>query len=291
MLRIGIVGSENSHTSAFARILNVTRRLSGARVVALWGEEEEHTQRVAEGCRIPEIVSKPEDLISKVDAAIVDHRHPKHHVPAATPLVEAGIPVFVDKPFSYTVTEGRELLEKARRKKVMLTSYSCVRYGPGFSRVPAARERLGQILAADFVGPCSIDSQYGGVFFYGVHQCEMMVGALGAGVESVTFNRGTGTTHTATVVYGGGGPVVTLHLIEGYKAKFGWGLYGQYGAVHERLTMKGLYLRGLEAFLRMVRTGQNDLKPEEILTPVAVLAAIDRSMESGRSEKVEDVYL
>jgi hypothetical protein len=41
----------------------------------------------------------------------------------------------------------------------------------------------------------------------------------------------------------------------------------------------------------MIATGQNDLSPEEMLTPVAVLAAIDRSMRSGRAEAVESVSL
>lgn len=291
MLRIGIVGSENSHTKAFAQLLNVTKRVSGARVVALWGEEESHTAQVASDCLIPDIVKRPEDLVGKVDAAIVDHRHPKFHVPAATPLVDAGIPVLVDKPFSYTVDEGKELLRLAKKKKVVVTSYSCVRYAQGFRRVHQARKKLGQILAADFVGPCDINSQYGGVFFYGVHQTEMMVDALGAGAESVSFARGSGGCHTVTVAYGDGGPIVTLHLLTGYHAKFGWGLYGPGAAIHEKLQTAGLYRRGLEAFLRMVATGKNDWSPEQILTSVAVLAAVDRAMKSGRQETVEGVSL
>ncbi len=291
MLRIGIVGSENSHTLAFAKILNIKKSLSGARVVALWGEEEKHTERVAQDGRIPEIVSRPEELIGKIDAAILDHRHAKYHVPAATPLVEAGIPVLVDKPFSYTVAEGRELLKTAEKKKVLVTSYSCVRYASGFQRLRAAKAKLGQINAADFVGPVDIDSEYGGIFFYGVHQVEMMVDAFRTGVESVQFNKGSGSHHTATVVYGKDGPIVTLHLINGYTGGFGWGLYGQSGSIHEQLNYKGLYVRGLEAFLRMLRTGRNDWTPEELLTPVAVLSALDRSIKSGKPEKLESVGL
>ena len=87
------------------------------------------------------------------------------------------------------------------------------------------------------------------------------------------------------------GPVVTLHLLTGFHGKFGWGLYGAAGAVHEKLYYQGLYLRGLEAFLRMVATGKNDWSPEQILTSVAVLAAIDRAIKSGRQEAVESVSL
>jgi predicted dehydrogenase len=92
-------------------------------------------------------------------------------------------------------------------------------------------------------------------------------------------------------MYSGGGPCVTLHLMQGYQGGFGWGFYGESGSAHGRLDYRGLYLRGLEAYLRMIATGQNDLSPEEMLTPVAVLAAIDRSMRSGRAEAVESVSL
>jgi len=291
MLRIGIVGTENSHTLAYATILNVKKTLAGAKVVAVWGEEKAHTEEVAKQGRVPEIVQKPEDLIGKIDAAVVDHRHAKYHAPAATKLVEAGIPVMVDKPFTYTVDEGRSLLNLAKKKGVLVTSYSSLRYATGFNRVLQAKEKVGTVLAADFVGPCDIHSQYGGIFFYGIHQVEMMMGTFGPGVESVTFNKGTGSHHTATVVYANGGPVVTMHLIDGYAGGFGWGLYGANGSIHEKLNFKGAYARAMESFLRMLKTGKNDLTPESMLTSVAVLAALDRSMKSGKAEKLESVSL
>lgn len=290
MLRVGIVGSENSHTSAFARILNVTKRLGGARVTHLWGEEEKHTAEVARQCRISTVVERPEDLVGQVDAAIVDHRHAKHHVPAARPLVEAGIPVFVDKPFSYTVEEGKDLLRLARKKKVLVTSYSCVRYAPGFQRAVQARERAGDVLQAEFWGPCDIHSPYGGIFFYGVHQVEMMMGTLGTDVASAAFTPGENGSHTASVAYKNG-PTVTLHLLKDFTGGFGYGFFSRNGHISASLNYRGLYLRGLEAFLRMVNSGANDWTPEQILTPVAVLAALDRAIESGRMEPVESVSL
>ena len=42
-------------------------------------------------------------MLGKIDALIVDHRHAKFHLEAATPFVKAGIPTFVDKPFCYRV--------------------------------------------------------------------------------------------------------------------------------------------------------------------------------------------
>jgi hypothetical protein len=38
MLNIGIVGAENSHTAAIAKVLNVEKRVPGVRVTHVWGE-------------------------------------------------------------------------------------------------------------------------------------------------------------------------------------------------------------------------------------------------------------
>ena len=91
MLDIGIVGAENSHTASIAKVLNVEKQVRGVRVTHVWGETPAFARAAAAAGQIPNIVKKPEDLIGVVDAAAVDHRHPKFHLPAARPLLEAGM--------------------------------------------------------------------------------------------------------------------------------------------------------------------------------------------------------
>ena len=47
MLKIGIVGAENSHTAAIANLCNVEKRVD-ARVEMLWGETAEFAQKAAD---------------------------------------------------------------------------------------------------------------------------------------------------------------------------------------------------------------------------------------------------
>ena len=107
MLNIGIVGAENSHTAAIAKVLNVEKRVRGVRVTHVWGETAQYAQAAAAVGQIPHIVRTPEELIGQVDGAVVDHRHGKEHLPAAWPLLEAKIPLFIDKPFCYRRAEGK----------------------------------------------------------------------------------------------------------------------------------------------------------------------------------------
>ena len=69
MLNIGIVGAENSHTAAIAKVLNVEKRVRGVRVTHVWGETKAFAEQAAASGEIPHIVKNPEDFIGQVDAA------------------------------------------------------------------------------------------------------------------------------------------------------------------------------------------------------------------------------
>ena len=46
-MKIGIVGAENSHTVAIAKVLNVENRLRGYKVTHVWGETAELARQAA----------------------------------------------------------------------------------------------------------------------------------------------------------------------------------------------------------------------------------------------------
>jgi predicted dehydrogenase len=71
MLKIGILGSDNSHADRFSEILNREDHPSylpnsGAQVVAIWGQEAERTQQVAQNGKIATIVENPEAMIEAI---------------------------------------------------------------------------------------------------------------------------------------------------------------------------------------------------------------------------------
>ena len=91
MIRVGIVGAENSHSAAIARTLNVAKAVPGFRVVAIWGETAAFAQRSAEAGQIPKIVKRPADMIGHIDGVMIDHRHAKYHLSAAEPFLAAHV--------------------------------------------------------------------------------------------------------------------------------------------------------------------------------------------------------
>lgn len=284
MPNIGIIGAENSHTVAIAKTINIDKLVSGFSVTHVWGETPDDAKDAQERGLIPNIVQDPEDLIGQVDAAIVDHRHPKYHLPAVRPLLEAGIPLFVDKPFCYRLDEGKEFLARARELDVPVCSFSVLPKQASFAQLQEDVRELGRIISVVSTGPCDIDSEYGGVFFYGIHQVDMVVRLLDQDITHVQLNRGQ-QNHTATL-YSASGAISTMNLVGEGRADFHVSVIGEKGRADRVISYDAnTYLTGVLDFCRMFSTGETDETDGSMLTPVAVLEALEKSQESG--EKVE----
>jgi len=285
-MRIGIVGAENSHCAAVARTLNVAKACGRARVVAVWGETRAFAEKAAEAGQIPEIVRRPEDMIGRVDGVMIDHRHAKYHIPAAIPFVDAGVPAFVDKPFSWTVAEGWKLVQLARAKGVAITSFSVIPEQAAFRKDLLKRlAKAGRITAVATSGPCDLKSKYGGAFFYGIHQVDAIVKAFGPGVASVqVIKAGRGNPNAVAVMtYRDGGPIVTMTCVKEGKRGFTFSAVGTEASVdYAHTSDANPYLTGIKTFLKMFRTGKEPHTAAEILEPIAVLEAMAKSVKTGK---------
>ena len=289
-MKIGIVGAENSHCAAVARTLNVARACGRARVVAVWGETRAFAEKAAEAGQIPEIVRRPEDMIGRIDGVMIDHRHARYHIPAAVPFVEAGIPAFVDKPFSWTVAEGWELLRLARGKGVPVTSFSVLPEQEAFKKDLLKQIRAaGKITAIESAGPCDLKSKYGGIFFYGIHQVDAILKAFGPGIGTVqVLKAGRGNPNAvAVMVYRDGGPLVSMACVAEGKRGFTFRAVGMKGSVdYAQRSDANPYLTGIRKFLRMFRTGREPHTAADILEPIAVLEALAKAIRTGKRVNV-----
>lgn len=160
-IRIGIIGAENSHTIGYGKLFNIDKKFPGVEVKYVWGETEEFARAAMGKGQIPNMVKDPLEMLGKIDALIVDHRHAKYHLKAAEPFVKAGIPTFIDKPFCYRVSEGKEFLEMARRVGTPVSSYSSEAHKDGTFDVKKQVETMGTISHVTISGPADLESPYG----------------------------------------------------------------------------------------------------------------------------------
>ncbi len=279
MLELGIVGSDNSHALHFAQIANQSDLgVDRCRVVGICGAEPDRTQEVAEEGGIDEIYETPEDMVDVVDAALVVDRHGGLHREHAMPFLEAGLPVFVDKPFAVDLADVEAMIDAAREHDVPVTSFSTVRFAPTTLELADRVEGIGEVKAAQLAGPCDFDSQYAGPYFYATHVVAMAAPLVGESVETVRAHR-NGDTVTVTADWGEDtGVAITYVTNAAYQ--FRATLFGTDDVLAEEVSLDGCYEAGFEVVLDMFETGEWPLSAEQLKRPIAFVDAIEKSLEA-----------
>jgi predicted dehydrogenase len=282
MIRIGIIGSDNSHAVAYSKLANIANRAGDSRVVAISGPDPERTKEVAGLGNIPEIVERPEDMIGKVDAILVVHRHGDLHAEHAIPFLEAGIPVYVDKPFAVSLADCHAMLDAANDGNALLTSYSSLRYAPTTTDLADTLESLGEIRVGQFAGPCDFDSEYAGPFFYATHVAEICFRLMGDDIRTVSATR-SGANVVADITFANDA-IATFSYLGDAAYHFHATLFGTKDfAATEVIAGDDAYAEGLNVFLDAVKTGEAPLSAQQLLTPIAFVHALQESLANDGS--------
>lgn len=274
-IRIGIIGAENSHSAGFGKMFNIDKKFPCVEVTHIWGETDDFARKTAETGKIPNIVKDPKEMLGKIDALIVDHRHAKYHLEAATPFVTAGIPTFIDKPFCYRVEEGKAFLEMARKVGTPITSFSSIAQSICTFDIKQQLESMGDINHVVRYGPVDLDSEYGGVFFYGVHILQPLMFMFGEDIQKVKITR-DGKKGSAALVFKSGlyATLIFKNLAYGWETfvETKKGLVELKSRVPESEPVK-IYTDIVEMF----RTHVEPRSHQSMLNEVAVLEALEKS--------------
>lgn len=272
--KIAIVGLENSHATHMIDYLNVETKRSRAEVVALVGEESSRITELMELGGITQRVDDSSSLIGSVDALIVTNRDGAQHAQHAVPFLAAGLPVWVDKPLACSTDDARKIIAEATRTGAPLTSYSPLRWAPVVDELLVTRDEIGELQALTVIGPADPDSEYGGIFFYGIHCADV---AQRIAPEEPTDIQVIFTGDTVIIRYRAGEVDVTLQLVrpdDHQQVPFHCLLTGRHGVSSTEIALgQGYVVPGIERFLRMLDSGTPPVPYEEILRPIAVMEA------------------
>jgi predicted dehydrogenase len=289
MMQLGIVGSDNSHALGFARTANIEERFGPAvRFTMISSSDAEQATAVAAEGKIDEVVSAPEEMVGKVDAAVVVDRDGGLHRRHALPFLAVGTPVLVDKPLATTVADAVAILECAANAHSLVASYSSLRWCEDTRALASRLEDIGSARLVDVSGPCDLHSPYGGHFFYGIHLLEIALALVPAPVTSVQVASSTGVA--TAILRRDNGPVTMLNMLDptggevAIRFPFFASVIGTKG--HEATNIQSnpdLY-QSLARFLHMIETGEPPLTTDEMLEPIRVLEAVSRSLEASGAE-------
>ncbi len=195
-LRLGIIGLDTSHVTAFTELLNNPKardHVPGARVVAAFKggsadipssinrvEGYTATLRDKYGVKICDTI---EQLCGEVDAVLIESVDGRPHLAQARLVIAAKKPLYIDKPVAGTLPDALEIFRLAEVARVPLFTSSSLRFAKDTQAVRAGS--LGKVLRAETTSPATIDEHHPDLFWYGVHGCESLFTVMGTGCETV----------------------------------------------------------------------------------------------------------
>jgi len=293
-LKIGLIGLDTSHVTAFTRLLNDPNdkdHIPGARVVAAfkggsqdiessYSRVDGYTKELTNQWGV-KIYDSIEALCKAVDAVMIESVDGRPHLAQARPFIKAGKPLFIDKPMAGSLRDAQEIFRLAGQANVPVFSASSLRFGKATQE--ARLGALGKITRAETFSPCPVEPHHPDLFWYGIHGVESLFTVMGKGCETV--QRGTNATGQIQVTgtWSGGRIGVFREDAKGYGGE-AWGEKG-----HASVGAYDGYAPLVREIVKFYQTRVPPVTPEETLEILAFMEAADQSKrQNGAPVKLQD---
>lgn len=102
------------------------------------------SEKVQKAALVENLVETPEKLIGAVDAILLARDDAENHLEMTKSFIEAGIPIFIDKPFALTLADANAMLDMQNFDSQIFTC-SSLRYANELLLGDEEKEQLGEI--------------------------------------------------------------------------------------------------------------------------------------------------
>jgi len=284
-LRLGIIGTDTSHVTAFAKVLNDPTspdHIAGAKIVAAYKggspDIESSAKRVdgyakdlAEKYKV-EIVPAIADLCGKVDAILLESVDGRKHLEQAKAAIKCGKPMFIDKPLAATYPDAVAIAKAAKAANVKWFSSSSLRWADQMTTMKSPSNKSIVVW-----GPGPIDkSHYLDLSWYAVHPIEMLYALMGPGCVEVTR---IASDNDVVVGKWSDGRVGTVQVLRPY-GDFGAVAYTEKKVI-ESGKIKVSYVPMLKEIVKFFQTGVSPVNEDETMELFAFMDAAQKSKEQG----------
>ena len=292
-LRIGIIGCDTSHVTAFTETLNnpdAKNHVPGGRIVAAYKggspdipssasrvEEYAKTLREKYGVKFYDHI---EDLCQQVDVVLLESVDGRPHLEQAKPVLEAHKPLFIDKPMAGSLKDVLQIFRLAKEENVPVFSSSSLRFAKDTMAVQAGS--IGRVTYAETYGLCELEPHHPDLFWYGVHGVEALFTILGTGCESVQRNKTADGKIEVVGLWKDGRKGIyredkNFHgTARGEKGEAKAGSFDGYAPLVEQI-------------MTFFQTRKAPVKPEETIEIFAFMEAADESKSTGKEVRISEV--
>jgi len=286
MKRIAFLGVENSHANTFIGYIKNDPAYSDIEIAGVYSDEPEASEKLKEKYGV-KILDSYDSEVGRVDGIVVTARHGDNHYKYAKPYIASGVPMFIDKPVTISEDEAVTFMKELRAAGVKVSGGSSLRHDRLVCELKKEAEADvdGKTTFGVVRAPVQMNSVYGGFFFYSQHLVETVTEIFGRYPEAVTAIR-NGDNVTVTFEY----PDYTVvgHFGEGsgvyYAARHT--ATAAHGDILARDGMNNWFSGEFKEYVAILRGESDGRDYTEFIAPVFILAAIDRSIKSGKREPV-----
>lgn len=306
MIKIGIVGSDNSHADAFSKLLNAGADKNDAqarlinpsgtvsegdvlfpfpdfKVSAIYGTDPARNAEVAAVGKIPLIAGSLDELAENCDAVMIVWRHGDLHYEYALPFLKRGMPVWIDKPFTNDPQQARAIFKLAEAQGSIIAGGSTVKYLPKITELKNKVAAAGTAFkGGSMTYAVDMKNAYGDIFFYGQHLVECALTVFGHDVKSVFATESEGG---ATAMLNYEDKSCALHFVtENYRYRVLLHIGGD--TVYEDFDIPGSYYYGFAEYATAIKSGKTLVSADDTIKAVDVLSAIHKSAKAGCMVKI-----
>lgn len=297
VIKIGIIGLDTSHSTAFTELLNGDsddKFVKEFEVVAAYPYGSKTIQSSYE--RIPgyieevkkhgvEITSSIAELLDKVDCVMLETNDGRIHLEQAMEVFKSGKICYIDKPIGATLGQAIAIYEMAEKYNVPIFSSSALRYSPQNQKL--RNGEFGKILGADCYSPHKVEPTHPDFGFYGIHGVETLYTLMGTGCESV--NRMSSQDADVVVGRWKDGRIGTFRGIKEGPAIYSGTAYTPKGSIAAG-GYEG-YKVLLDQILTFFKTGVAPISKEETIEIFTFMKASNMSKEqNGKIVTMEEAY-
>lgn len=151
--------------------------ISDVAVTHIWTQDAGRSRHIADAAYVETVVNHFTDMIGQVDGILLARDDAETHYEFAAPFLEAGLPVYIDKPLALSRAEA-EALFGCRQYPGQIFSCSALRYAKELELTPEAQKSIGRIRFVQASVPKSWDK-------YAVHVIEPILNIIGTETKFV----------------------------------------------------------------------------------------------------------
>ena len=292
MYKIAILGCENSHAGAFLRIIK-EEQINDVEVVGIYSYDPAASETLNKQYGV--YVAKDfDEFVGKIDGLVITARHGDNHYKYAKPYLDSKIPIFIDKPITISEKEAVEFMKVLKDNAIPACGGSMCIYSDHVLELKEtiAKGEYGKVIGGSVRAPLDPDSEHGGFYFYAQHMVQTACELFGYFPRSVQAFK---CENTITVMIRYESYDITgIYLFNAGVWNYSQSIVFEKGIVSGMDKLTNAASREFHSFYDVLRGEQPHHSYDELFSSVFIMNAIERSMKTGKEERIlyaEDIEL